>query len=168
MKRSQFISNYKISKDVPINIDSKIFSVQDFTREAKSFLYDNFEGLFNIETDIEILQHVKLPLNYLIYFFKLLAIDVHAKALINVKFSCDYENFFIQISAEGGLPIEENELRQLIRAARDAGFNTNKTEDGLFLKRAVIEVTSTAVFTRIAVPKPSIAMIFSRIFFGKK
>ena len=166
MKRSHFIEKYRITDKLPFSPDSSVMPVTEFVRESNKFILDNFEGLFDIKYDISSYEHIKLGLDYIIYFFKLLAVDVHARTLINVTYSCNNLDFTIKISADGGLPIEKEEMRELIKTARNAGFDTQKTKDGLLLTKPVLTTTALAVYTRVIVAPSIIAKRFAEIFFG--
>ena len=167
MRRSLFLERYRISRNKPSSVDNSIISVPELVKETGGFLTENFEGLFSIENDLNSYEHVRIPLDYLAHFFKLLAVGVHSRTLLNVNFSCDFSNFKIKIDADGGLPLEDSEMRELIRAGHSAGFDVKRTKDGLLLTKAVLTAASLSVFARAITAVPGIRKVFSRIFFGE-
>ena len=167
MRCSLFLERYRITKEKPSSVDSSVIAVPELIKEVGGFLEDNFSGLFSIKNDLTSFEYVRIPLDYLAYLFKLLAVDVHSKTLVNVNFSCDSSNFKIKIEADGGLSSEDVEMRELMRACHSAGFDVKKIKNGLLLTRTVLTSASLSVFARAIIPASSIGKVFSRIFFGE-
>ena len=167
MKRSHFIEKYKITDKQPGSPDKSVISVYDFVNETNNFLSENFEGLLRLEVNLSSYEHIRLSLDHIIYFFKLLITDTHGKSLVNVNFSCNNSNFSIKISADGGLPVKDYEMSELIRAARDAGFSVRQADDGLLLTKAVLTAAALRVFTRVIVKSGVLTKRFAEMFFGE-
>ena len=167
MKRSIFIEKYKISSSPIFSPESNVVSIRELIEETSDFLSNNFEGLFRIEVQPTTSGLVRIPLDYIIGFFKLLVTDIYARKLINVNYSCHNYDFVIKISVDGGMPVTKDEMRELIRTAMDAGFDTEETEDGLLLTKAILSRRDIAVFARAIVRVSIIKKKLLSIFFGK-
>jgi hypothetical protein len=167
MRRSQFIEKYKIGSEASLSPLRNLVSIRELTRITGDFLSSKFGGLFCIDPPVNTREYVHLCFDHFVNLFKLLAVDVHAKSLIYVNFSCNKLKFVVNISVKGGLPIEEDELRELILCARNAGFYTDETENGLVLTKEVATVADMSVFTRIFTRKTSLEKRFAEIFFGE-
>lgn len=167
MRRSHFIEKYKITDKLPASPDNSVIAVYDFVNETNKFLSENFAGLLRIETDLSSYEHIRLSIDHIIYFFKLVITNIHAKSLVNVNFSCNNSGFSIKISADGGLPIEDFEMRDLIRAARNAGFSARRADDGLLLTKAVLTAKALSVFAKIIVKSGVLTKRFAEMFFGE-
>ena len=168
MNNSQLSKFYKITELSPLSINKEIVSVNDFVRESYSFLMENFNGLFEIKFDITACEHIRIPLDQIISFFKVLALNIRAKSLVFVNYSCNNSGFSIEACAKGGLPLDKAEMRKLTIFAKSAGFTVKKTAQGLLLTTAVIPESSLSVFASVIVARNLIRERFYRIFFEEK
>lgn len=166
MKRSHFIEKYRLSDEHPYSIDTGVIAVNDLIKESGRFLEDNFYGLFKVKSDLTVRGHICIALDQTVYFFKLLVFSIRAKSLINVNFSCNNSDLLVNISAADGLPIDGDDLRILIKSARNAGFEANKTTDGLVLSVKLLTLP-VKVFAKSIIPASTIRKKLRKIFFGK-
>ena len=165
MKRSRFLLKYGITDRLPCSIDNSVIAVEDLIKETDRFFNENFTGLFRVDFSPGSDGRIYVPLDQTIYFLKLLAVSVQAKTLVNVNYCCNNSNLYIKFSAKGGLPIEGDEMRMLIKAARNAGFEATRIKEGLLLEKSLITVTES-VFARIAISAITIREKLYEIFFG--
>ena len=160
MEKIDFINLYKITGSKPLDPIRKAIPSEAFSSAIEQFLDERFTGAINVRTGIISAQPILICADYAAYFFKILLTYVYGRVLLNVRIDTDEDGIKIAISSEDKIPLADSEMRELIRTARNAGFEIhlgNKT------------INLTAEFTVTATRKVYAVSIIDgkRIMLGK-
>jgi hypothetical protein len=123
MTKNEFIKQYEISEAVPIDPSKKALPAEAFSSAITEFLEARFSGAVRVECDRISAQSILVCAEYVAFFLKRLLTDVYGRVLLTVNLKSDTDGLHIIISADEDLPLTESEIRELIRHARNGGFN---------------------------------------------
>ena len=122
MNKSDFIKQYEISNAYPIDPSRKAMPAEAFTSAICEFLDNRFSGAIKARAEIISAQPILISADYAAYFFKMLLTYIYGRTFLNAEIASDENGLNIIISADEELPLVESEQRELIRLARNAGF----------------------------------------------
>lgn len=146
---------------------ARTMNVFDFIEVAADFIEENYRGLVRISYDVESYERVTVSEYHLARLFKKLVSISGFNKLVNVKFTCNYMNFSIEMSYDGGERFDRSSEREIIKLARDAGFEARRSGAGLVIYKEVFKSAVISVFTRPSVPS-DLRKIFHEVFFEEK
>ena len=122
MTKKEFINQYEIKDALPIDPSKKAMPAEGFAAALKDFLEEKFRGAIRINCDKISAQSILISAEYAAYFFKLLLTDIYARQLLELNLTSNQHYFIMTISADEPLLLEDRELRDLIRVARNSGM----------------------------------------------
>lgn len=124
MDKIEFNSTYSISDAKPINPAHEILSADGFATAIEEFINEGFGGIAHVECDVYSGSSVLCCTDYVAYFFKTLLADVYGRVFIQIKINLEKDHLKIIVEPSDPLPITDEEIRNLVRIARNAGFRT--------------------------------------------
>ena len=124
MDKIEFNSTYSISDAKPINPAHEILSADGFATAIEEFINEGFGGIAHVECDVYSGSSVLCCTDYVAYFFKTLLADVYGRVFIEIKINLEKDHLKIIVEPSDPLPITDEEIRNLVRIARNAGFKT--------------------------------------------
>ena len=124
MDKIEFNSTYSISDAKPINPAHEILSADGFATAIEEFINEGFGGIAHVECDVYSGSSVLCCTDYVAYFFKTLLADVYGRVFIEIKINLEKDHLKIIVEPSDPLPITDEEIRNLVRIARNAGFRT--------------------------------------------
>lgn len=122
MNKGEFIKQHEISDACPIDPTRKALPAEAFSSAICDFLENRFAGAIKARAEIISAQPILISADYAAYFFKMLLTYIYGRSFLNAYFESDKNGFHILINADEELPLSDSEQRELIRIARNAGF----------------------------------------------
>ena len=123
MTKREFIDHHEISDAVPLDPSRKTLPAEAFASALEEFLEGRFYGAIKVRPNMISAQSILVCAEYAAYFFKTLLTDIYGRALLYVNIESDDKGLNILIGADDELPLNESEMRRLVRLARNAGFD---------------------------------------------
>ena len=71
---------------------------------------------------------------YVAYFFKTLLSEIYGRCFLNIAMSSSPTHLSIDVEADGALPLDDRQIRNLIRLARNARMNITVDESAIRLR----------------------------------
>lgn len=133
MNKEDFIYQHGIKNALPIDPSKRALPAEGFAIALTDFLSERFRGAARIECDSVSAGAILISAEYAAYFFKILLTDLYARQMLTVKISSDEKNLIIYVGADEPLLLTEGEWRDLIRLARNSGFEIYPEELGFRL-----------------------------------
>ena len=133
MNKLDFINLYKISDATPLDPTRKSIPSEAFSTAIEQFLDERFVGAIRVRTGIISAQPIMICAEYIAYFFKVLLSDIYGRVFLNTRIDTDEQGLKITISADEDLPLTDSEMRNLIRLARNAGFEIKPDKKSIYL-----------------------------------
>jgi hypothetical protein len=130
MDKAEFTLTYKISDAMPINPCREILSADGFATAIEEFINEGFGGIAHVDCDVYSGNSVLCCTEYVALFFKTLLADVYGRVFLEIKMNIEKDFVVIRIEPSDTLPLCDKEMRNLIRIARNAGFNI-RLDDGI-------------------------------------
>jgi hypothetical protein len=124
MDKIEFNSTYSISDAAPRNPAHEILSADGFATAIEEFINEGFGGIAHVDSDVYSGSSVLCCTEYVAYFFKTLLADVYGRVFIEIKINIEKDHIKILIEPSEPLPLKDEEIRNLVRIARNAGFKT--------------------------------------------
>ena len=147
IRRSSFYKNYKISNAKPVDIARHFVQVSSFCDTICDFLNNDFTGL--VETICEPIWDpcvfVRISEDYTAYFLKLLLATIYGRDSVKIDMLFEDEVLTISISADGHLPIEGDEMNELVRTLRSTGFSFKVENDRITVFAPVYRLKKSIV-----------------------
>ena len=122
MEKIDFINLYKISNFKPLEPTRKAIPSEAFSSAVEQFLDERFVGAISVRTGVISAQPIMICADYAAYFFKMLLTYVYGRVYLNTRIDTDEKGIKITVSADDEIPLTDSELRELIRLARNSGF----------------------------------------------
>ena len=122
MRKDVFILNHQIADAYPIDPSSKILQAGEFAKALDDFLGSKFCGCVSVSLDSFSTESILVCADYVAYFFKLLLCDIYGRVFLKLSFSNGEKGLIINIFCDEELPLCDDELRLLIKTARNAGM----------------------------------------------
>lgn len=166
MDQNNFIETYSISDASPQRINKSVHTTMAFSHGIKEFIEENFRGLAEVEYDTSMNLSIMISPDYSAYFFKKLLSYIYGKAFVKIRVYTDDKQFNVEISSDTSLPISRQETNELIRQARNAGFEVYSIDTSITMATPILKEASLSVY---AIPVERGAQIikqsFNSIFF---
>ena len=124
------------------------------------FINHQFDGIIRVEYDNITAQSISVCADYVAYFFKTLIADIYGRVILNMNIASDENSLRILISSDANLPLSDNEIRRLIKLARNGGFEVYPDSDSIILSTELVSTLSQRVYA-VSI------MDGKRIMFGK-
>ena len=134
MERSLFYKKHRISDTRPKNINVSSIEVRDFAETLRDFMHENFEGAVRVNIKLNATGNIEIVEDYAIYYFKLLVCSIFGRDVINIDVSTDYTEFTVKAKCSSGIFPEREDLYDIIRTARNAGFEITPERDAITIK----------------------------------
>lgn len=122
MTKREFVKKYRLSDAFPIDPSKKAIPAEAFSVAISEFMEDRFEGVVNVICKNVCAHSIFICSEYVAYFFKMLIADVYGRQLLKMSIFSDEKKLNIEITAEEALPLADAELRELVKLARNGGF----------------------------------------------
>ena len=125
MTKNDFIIKYGIADTTPIDPSHKELPAESLANGILDFMNGKFKGA--VETSIDQISPRAATVcpDYMAYFFKILITAVHGREMIYLRIRTTAKNLIISIHLNSPVELDRLEERELIRAARNAGFEIN-------------------------------------------
>ncbi len=133
MTRMDFIMKYEITDAVPIEPSRRAIPAEAFSSALCDFLDNRFAGAIRTRSELISAQPILVSAEYAAYFFKTLLTDIYGRVFLQANIESNEKELCIIISADEALPLADSERRNLIRLARNAGFEIWPDEKSLKL-----------------------------------
>lgn len=146
MNKSEYINIHRISNAAPLDPSRKAMPAEAFASAIEEFLEGKFWGSIKVGRSVISAQPIMICAEYAAYFFKMLLTNVYGRCLLTLKIESDNKGLSMSISAEDKFQLSETEIRDLIRIARNAGFEILVDENLIYLKA---RFTATATIRRV-------------------
>ncbi len=164
MRKTDFYSKYRISEVKPVDVARRTVSASDFAKATSEFLNGNFRGLCSVNSDISESGNIYIVVSEdgAAYFFKIMLSYIKADRYVDIDIKIVEDELRVSISSDGHLPFDKSDGLELIRLARQAGFNVN-ISDELMTLRTVANCSMT--FKVYAVSRQRFASKYHEIFY---
>lgn len=161
MTKQEFCKKYKIAYNEIVNPQKELLYSHSVAEGIKEFLNDSFRGAVEVCSTVSPEKTVALSTEYTATFLKRLVVDVFGRVIIKIAIDSDEENMMLHISSDEPIPLCEEELHQLIKIARNAGFEFYLTEDGMLL---TVKFAEDSVYYIYAISSQSKRRMRSKLF----
>ena len=122
MTKSDFIEKYKISDAEPLDPSKKSIPAESFSIAIAEFMEAKFDGVVRVKCDDISPQAIMVCSDYVAYFFKKLLTAIYGRTIIDMHIFSDEEGLNLNITCNGELPLSDAEFRNIVRLARNGGF----------------------------------------------
>jgi hypothetical protein len=166
MDQNNFIERYSISDAVPREIKKSVYTTTVFSQSVSEFIEENFKGLAEVECCTSTNLSIMVSEDYSAYFFKKLLSYVYGKNFVKISFFTDDNQFNVEISSGTPLQISHQHMNDLIRQARNAGFEVHSIDGSVTLATPILKEVTLSVYAIPAVRSVQIIkQSFIDIFF---
>ena len=165
MKKNDFTLSKKLSFRKPSSFTAETFTINNFATDVCSFLNDSFKGYVDASESVGSFDvgYISICTDYITYFFKALVsycggvdtLFVHIETTADLK-------IHISVRSSAFASLTNDELRDVIRAAKDTGFIITTERDGISLHR---EYKRSASLSVRAIRETSLYDRFVEMFF---
>ena len=146
MERQEFIGLYNISEERPQNPHLVIMSADGFSDAIVEFINDKFRGIAHASRQRISSSSIFSSPEYTAFMLKTLLCEIYGRVFLEITFSESSDHLEIIIEAEEDLPIADNELRRIIRLARNAGMDIYPDRRRLRLTMSFSEAAARKVY----------------------
>ncbi len=122
MLKNEFLNKYEFSDAVPMDPTARTVPAEAFAAALEEFMNDRFRGIARVKADMISAETVLVSAEYAAYFFKTLLTYIYGRVFLNIDVSCDAIGLVMLITSEEDFPLTDEELRFLIKTARNAGM----------------------------------------------
>ena len=122
MTQNEFIKYYSIADAEPVDPSKKAIPAESFSSAIEEFVNQRFPAAVRVKCGNVTAQSILVCCEYVAYFFKTLITDIYGRVMLNIEIHSDGKGLYVDIHTDGELPLTDKELRQLIRLARNGGF----------------------------------------------
>lgn len=142
---SCFNTDFSISDILPTNPTHIPIGTRELIFATKDYLDNRFRGIMRVNIiDIKDKYLMVCP-DYFAYFFRTLLSDIYGRAFLNIEFSVNKDK--IQIIADWeNFELSDSQTRNLIRIARNAGFEIYPNEKCIKLSAECLESVVTQIY----------------------
>lgn len=123
MTKKEFIEKYSISDTLPVDPSKKALPAESFATAITEFMENKFRGAIKVSQESISAQSILVCAEYVALFFKMLLTYVYGRVMLVMEISSDQSGLNINIHAEEDLPLTDSEMREIIRLARNGGFD---------------------------------------------
>ena len=147
IKRSAFYTHYKISGAEPVTVDKHRVPISTFINTVTEFLDTEFAGLIDIECKPfwDINSCIRICEDFTAYFFKNLLAAIYGHKAVSMEMSLSDDTFSLMIRSSGELEIDCDDMSELLRIAKTAGFNYDLSDTELTLSTRALRYNQTSV-----------------------
>lgn len=151
MDKNEFINQYKIKAAMPLDPSLRVIPGEGFALAIEEFINDRFRGVARVTAELESYGGVLVCSEYVASFFKALLAEIYGRCFLDITISSDKERMTILVKPDMPLPLEDKQMRNLIRLARNGGMRIF-LEDGnirltlLFSDAALRRVYAISVY----------------------
>ncbi len=164
MERGEFLQKFRFENTTPFSPEKFLLNSDSFTDALGDFFKRNFSELIELSSDIRIVKKISVSPEYTAFFFKLLLYYIRARAFVNVRVLDISDELGIIISIDRPVELSFRESTDIIKAARNAGYEIVPTESGYTLRVKYIEDYRLKVFAR-SISAPELLTALNEIFF---
>lgn len=122
MTKNEYIIQYGIKDALPIDPSKKALPAEGFAMALEDFLSERFRGAVTVDREVVSAREILISAEYVAYFFKILLTDVYARQLLRINIGSDESSLIIDITTDVPLCLSDREMREIIRLARNGGF----------------------------------------------
>ena len=166
MKKNDFTLSQGLSFRAPERFTAETFSINGFATDICAFLNDNFKGYVEASESVGRFNtgYISICADYLTYFFKTIVSYCGGADTLFVHIEST-EDSKIQISVKSAsyANLTTDELRDIIREARNTGFIITTERDCITLRREYKKNSSMSVR---AIQDTSLYDRFTEMFFN--
>ncbi|MBO5206383.1 MAG: hypothetical protein J6K44_00395 [Clostridia bacterium] len=164
MEKSEFEKRFKFENATPFSPEKYLLNTDGFAEALEDFFGKNFSELIELTTDIRIAKKISVSPEYTAFFFKLMLYYIRARAFIRVAVLDLSDELCISITIDRPVELLLRESTDIIRAARNAGYEITPTESGYKLRVKYTEDYRMKVFAR-SCSVPELLYALNEIFF---
>lgn len=146
MDKKQFITEYNIKDAVPLDPSLRVLPAEGFAQAIEEFINERFRGVAKARAQVASYAGVLVSAEYAAYFFKALLCEIYGRVFLEINISNDNDRLIITIECEDELPLEEKQVRNLIRTARNAGMTIDLEESAIKLSLSFSEAAIRRVY----------------------
>lgn len=146
MNKRDFINEYRIFDSLPIDPSSRVLPAEGFAIGIEEFINERFRGVARARSSVISYSAVSVSTEYVALFFKLLLAEIHGRCFLDIELSSDPNEMTIKISWEGQLPLDQEQIRDIIRTARNGGMHISVTEEKIELKLCFVNSFKRRVY----------------------
>ena len=161
-----FINAYSISDATPQRINKTVYTAISFALGTKEFIEENFRGLADVECEVSSNLSIMISPEFVAYFFKKLLSFIYGKTFVKIRFFTDYTRLNLEITSHSPLPIARHDMNELVRQARNAGFDVYAADRSISITTPILKEAALTVY---ALPTDlgtrTIKQCFDSIFF---
>ena len=109
---------------------------------------------------------VLVSAEYIALFFKMLLAEIYGRCFLNISLSNDNDNLTILIEPDSPLPIDDSQMRSIIKAARNGGMKIYFEDDKIRLTLTFSDAAIRRVYAISVIDGRNIMLAkLSEIFF---
>ena len=146
MTQNEFIKYYSIADAEPVDPSKKAIPAESFSSAIEEFVNQRFPAAVRVKCGNVTAQSILICCEYVAYFFKTLITDIYGRVMLNIEIHSDGKGLYVDIHTDGELPLTDKELRQLIRLARNGGFEFYPEENGIRLSTGFTPTVARRVY----------------------
>ena len=164
MEKSEFEKRYKFENATPFSPEKYLLNTDALSEALGDFFKKNFSELIELSSDIRIAKKISVSAEYTAFFFKLLLYYIRARAFVQAKVLDLSDELCISIVIDRPVELLLRESTDIIKAARNAGYEIMPTETGYTLRVKYTEDYRMKVFAR-SCSAPELLYALNEIFF---
>lgn len=165
MEKQIFKKKYGIGDHVVENIGKCEIPVRDFADAIEEFLFKNFRGLVEVTGCDLPLDNIIISPEYVAFFFKELLSDIHGRGLLKIGMMKEDREYTLSFYMPKGVELDFYETNDLIRIARQAGFEVYFNDGTMDLTITLKESFSRSIYAISFSRKPAMVMTLKNMFF---
>ena len=146
MDHFNFTDAYSISDAAPQKIKKSVHTTLAFSKGAKEFIEESFAGLAEVEYETSASLSVMISPEFSAYFFKKLLSFIYGKTFVKIRFFTDNKSLNIEITSPSALQIARQDMNELIRQARNAGFEVYAADSYISMATPILKEASLTVY----------------------
>lgn len=148
MDKREFIEKYHFENATPFSPERFLIATDSFVEVLDDFLRKNFSELIELKSDIRNTKKISVSPEYTAFFFKLLLFYVRARAFVRVEALDLADEFGINITIDRPVELEMREECDIIKTARNAGYEFIPLEKGFSLRVKYTEEFRMRVYAK--------------------
>lgn len=164
--KRDFIKEYNLSNAVPIDPSLKVLPAEGFALAIEDFINERFRGIAKARARVASYSGVLVSAEYVALFFKMLLAEIYGRCFLNISLSNDNDNLTILIEPDSPLPIDDSQMRSIIKATRNGGMKIYFEDDKIRLTLTFSDAAIRRVYAISVIDGRNIMLAkLSEIFF---
>ena len=148
MNNQDFKRLYNLSDASPQSPTLSIMGADGLSEAISEFINKKFRGVAHVYCEHIGDREIFCSAEYTAYIFKTLLADIYGRVFLNIMIKELDDNLEIMIEADDVLPLNEKEMRNLIRISRNAGMKIYPGERTIRLSMSFFEAAASRVYAK--------------------